>query len=347
MQKKEGGMINKSLLALSKVLVLMSLGQKNSGHINYRDSKLTRILKTSLSGNARMAVICCISPSDKYVEETRSTLQFATRAKLVKTSAVANEVIDDSDLIEKLRLENARAKWEICKVENRLREMTNIHSSALSTKRELNNLKKFVFSGRSTAVSLVRNISNRVSVGSVFCSDEHCNLGRGNEFAFPQPDNVANPKASKDDLHVRPSCDEVKDGGIFFRAALDFKARHAKHLEARLKEATKDKRDANVKVRELEAEIDKVASERDNLLNTAQSRDDVSITCESPSEDDLSAINSSLDDDDFDFKDGNDDNDDEAWGLALEQEESSTFSVDRDQGAIYAIALAIAMHADI
>ncbi|EED96627.1 predicted protein, partial [Thalassiosira pseudonana CCMP1335] len=90
MQKKEGGMINQSLLTLSKVL--MSLGQKKTGHVNYRDSKLTRILKPSLSGNARMAVICCISPSDQYVDETKSTLQFATRAKLVKTNAVANEV---------------------------------------------------------------------------------------------------------------------------------------------------------------------------------------------------------------------------------------------------------------
>ena len=81
-------------------------------HINYRDSKLTRILKPSLSGNARMAVICCITPSDSYVEETRSTLQFATRAKLVKTSAVANEVVDDADVVAGLRREIARGRRE-------------------------------------------------------------------------------------------------------------------------------------------------------------------------------------------------------------------------------------------
>ena len=104
----------------------MSLGQKKPGHINYRDSKLTRILKPSLSGNARMAVICCISPSGKFVEETRSTLQFASRAKLVKTKATANEVIeDDAGLIAQLRLENANANTVNRKMEEKLRDMEN------------------------------------------------------------------------------------------------------------------------------------------------------------------------------------------------------------------------------
>ena len=103
----------------------MSLGKSNPGHINYRDSKLTRILKPSLSGDARMAVICCISPSDKYREETKSTLQFATRAKLVKTNATSNEFIEgESDIVAKLRLENVRAKKEIHEKEKQLRDMT-------------------------------------------------------------------------------------------------------------------------------------------------------------------------------------------------------------------------------
>jgi chromosome segregation ATPase len=104
----------------------MSLGMKNPGHVNYRDSKLTRILKPSLSGNARMAVICCISPSDKYTDETKSTLQFATRAKLVKTNATSNEAVEnESDVVAKLRLENVRAKMEIREKEKQLQEMAD------------------------------------------------------------------------------------------------------------------------------------------------------------------------------------------------------------------------------
>lgn len=106
-RQKEGGKINQSLLTLSRVIG--SLGQ-NATHINFRDSKLTRILQPSLSGNARMAVICCATPSELYLEETRSTLQFASRAKLVKTRAQVNEVLDDRSLIKKLQRELKEAR---------------------------------------------------------------------------------------------------------------------------------------------------------------------------------------------------------------------------------------------
>ena len=57
-----------------------------------------------------MAVVCCATPSELYLEETRSTLQFASRAKLVKTNAKVNEVIDDRSMIKKLQRELAEAK---------------------------------------------------------------------------------------------------------------------------------------------------------------------------------------------------------------------------------------------
>ena len=79
---KEGGKINQSLLSLSRVIHALSQQQPGQ-HVSFRDSKLTRLLQPSLSGNAKMAVVCCITPSNAYIEETRSTLQFASRAKLV------------------------------------------------------------------------------------------------------------------------------------------------------------------------------------------------------------------------------------------------------------------------
>mmetsp|Transcript_59860 Transcript_59860/g.147054 ORF Transcript_59860/g.147054 Transcript_59860/m.147054 type:complete len:2082 (-) Transcript_59860:233-6478(-) len=107
-RQKEGGLINQSLLTLSRVIV--ALGNPDQQHVNFRDSKLTRILQPSLSGNARMAVICCATPSELYLEETRSTLQFASRAKLVKTNAQVNEVIDERSMIRRLQRELAEAK---------------------------------------------------------------------------------------------------------------------------------------------------------------------------------------------------------------------------------------------
>jgi len=106
-RQREGGKINQSLLTLSRVIA--ALGSSNA-FINFRDSKLTRILQPALSGNARMAIICCASPSDLYLNETRTSLQFASRAKLVKTRAKINEVLDDRSLIKKLQRELAFAR---------------------------------------------------------------------------------------------------------------------------------------------------------------------------------------------------------------------------------------------
>jgi len=54
---KEAGNINKSLLTLGSVIAKLSEGG-GTGHVNYRDSKLTRILQNSLGGNARTGMIC-------------------------------------------------------------------------------------------------------------------------------------------------------------------------------------------------------------------------------------------------------------------------------------------------
>jgi hypothetical protein len=65
---------------------------KRSGHIPYRDSKLTRILQLSLGGNARAAIICTMSPAQTHVEQSRNTLFFATCAKEVTNNAKVNMV---------------------------------------------------------------------------------------------------------------------------------------------------------------------------------------------------------------------------------------------------------------
>lgn len=97
--------------------VIMRLSDKNNAvPIPYRDSKLTRVLRTSLEGNTRIAVICNISPSSEAIEETVSTLEFAKRAKKVVQTVKKNEPDETKMLI--LRYEN-----EIHSLQNRLKEM--------------------------------------------------------------------------------------------------------------------------------------------------------------------------------------------------------------------------------
>lgn len=70
----------------------------SSPHIPYRNSKLTRILQSALSGNARISVICTINPTFASKDESLNTLRFAQRTKLVKTAAKMTRIIDNSEL---------------------------------------------------------------------------------------------------------------------------------------------------------------------------------------------------------------------------------------------------------
>ncbi|KAF8118364.1 hypothetical protein N665_0005s0130 [Sinapis alba] len=108
---KEGCHINRSLLSLGTVIRKLSMGRQ--GHINYRDSKLTRILQPCLGGNARTAIVCTLSPARSHVEQTRNTLLFACCAKEVTTKAQINVVMSDKALVKQLQRELARLESEL------------------------------------------------------------------------------------------------------------------------------------------------------------------------------------------------------------------------------------------
>ncbi|KAI7874930.1 kinesin-domain-containing protein [Lichtheimia hyalospora FSU 10163] len=96
---KEGANINRSLTTLGKVIAGLAeqsmqesgakKGRKKEVFIPYRDSVLTWLLKDSLGGNSKTAMIAAISPAD--YDETLSTLRYADQAKKIKNKAVVNE----------------------------------------------------------------------------------------------------------------------------------------------------------------------------------------------------------------------------------------------------------------
>ena len=88
---REGSNINRSLLALSNVINKLSQGN-NKTFINYRDSKMTRILQASLGGNSKTAIICTMTQTMSNYQETVNTLHFGQKAKNVKTKVNVNEI---------------------------------------------------------------------------------------------------------------------------------------------------------------------------------------------------------------------------------------------------------------
>ncbi|KAI2784936.1 P-loop containing nucleoside triphosphate hydrolase protein [Daldinia loculata] len=92
---REGSNINKSLTTLGRVIAALAdpkaqrPGKRHRDVVPYRDSILTWLLKDSLGGNSKTAMIACIAPSD--YEETLSTLRYADQAKRIRTRAVVNQ----------------------------------------------------------------------------------------------------------------------------------------------------------------------------------------------------------------------------------------------------------------
>ncbi|CAN0910145.1 Kinesin-like protein KIN-7O [Linum grandiflorum] len=110
---KEGSHINKSLMTLGTVIKKLSEGaESQGGHVPYRDSKLTRILQPALGGNANTAIICNITLAQIHADETKSSLQFSSRALRIKNCACVNEVLTDAALLkrQKKEIEELRAK---------------------------------------------------------------------------------------------------------------------------------------------------------------------------------------------------------------------------------------------
>ena len=108
---KEGCNINNSLMVLGQVIQKLSSGDK--GHINFRDSNLTKILQNSIGGNAKTAIICTVTPAAMSEEQTISTLRFASQAKTIQNHAKVNEVLDDQALINRMKKDMTKLLKEL------------------------------------------------------------------------------------------------------------------------------------------------------------------------------------------------------------------------------------------
>ncbi|XP_038079402.1 centromere-associated protein E-like [Patiria miniata] len=122
---KEACRINQSLHQLAMVINKLSQGAE---FIPFRDSKLTRILQMSLGGNAKTAIICTITPAS--IEQTHSTLQFASRAKTIKNKPQINEVVSDEAMMQRQKKEIQELKRKVLELEQQgelLEEKASLH----------------------------------------------------------------------------------------------------------------------------------------------------------------------------------------------------------------------------
>ncbi|XP_077294969.1 kinesin-like protein KIF19 [Arctopsyche grandis] len=115
---QEGAHINRSLLALANCITALSGGAR---YVNYRDSKLTRLLKEALSGNCKTVMVAHVSPSLENREESRNTLLYADRANHI-TNKVKRNVLDTDYHVTQYRTVINELKDEIARLRTKMKE---------------------------------------------------------------------------------------------------------------------------------------------------------------------------------------------------------------------------------
>ena len=153
------------------IQALSQPNKKKTQHINYRDSKLTRILQPHLSGNAEIAILCCASRSKDFIEETRATLKFALRAKHVQVKPKPNEVMDHSTIIRNLRSQLHQTRKELQLTEKRLQEELNRKSINIGESSTLDAKKARLWSSNHVNITITEKANESLPSKSEFQSD--------------------------------------------------------------------------------------------------------------------------------------------------------------------------------
>eukprot|EP00871_Galdieria_phlegrea_P000210 jgi/Galph1/118/GphlegSOOS_G4768.1 len=153
---KEAANINRSLSVLGYVIMaLVDVANGRERHINYRDSKLTFLLRDSLGGNSMTCIIATISPSENNISETISTLKFAQRAKCMKNRAT----IQEDTVGNAMQLQG-----EIKRLQEFVRQL-------LSEREQLVN-KQMASNGKNPTLSTVKRQELVISSSSTSLTDE-------------------------------------------------------------------------------------------------------------------------------------------------------------------------------
>ncbi|KAM9381539.1 centromere-associated protein E [Phaethornis superciliosus] len=190
---KEGCNINRSLFILGQVI--KKLCDDPSGFINYRDSKLTRILQNSLGGNAKTVIICTITPVS--FDETLSTLQFANTAKRMKNTPKVNEVLDDDALLKRYRKEILDLKKQLEEVSSK----TQIHAME---KDQLAQLLEEKNSLQKVQEDRIRNLTEMLVTSASFSSKQNAKAKRRRRVTWaPGKINQANVSYFEDFENTR------------------------------------------------------------------------------------------------------------------------------------------------
>ncbi|EQB78241.1 kinesin family member 14 [Camelus ferus] len=214
---KEGVSINKSLLTLGKVI--SALSERAHGKrvfIPYRESVLTwqvalkheglygiQLLKESLSGNSKTAMVATVSPAASSVEETLGALRYATQARAIVNVARVNE-------------DKAGITFQM---DNHLPNLVNLNEDP-----QLSEILLYMLKEGTTTVGKRRpSSSHDIQLAGVLIAEDHCTISNVDGTVSITPVGEAKTYINGK-LILEPT--------VLHHALEDHRIRHAKILEA-------------------------------------------------------------------------------------------------------------------
>ncbi|XP_068604371.1 kinesin-like protein KIF9 [Brachionichthys hirsutus] len=126
---KDAAYINRSMSFLEQAV--LALADRRRDHVPFRQSKLTHVLKDSLGGNCNTVLVANVYGEAAQMDETLSTLRFASRMKRIRSDPVVNERTDSAARIRRLEKEIRLLKEELS-VSSVLANRTDAASEPLS-----------------------------------------------------------------------------------------------------------------------------------------------------------------------------------------------------------------------
>ncbi|KAJ3316448.1 hypothetical protein HDU76_001783, partial [Blyttiomyces sp. JEL0837] len=162
--------VNKSLLTLGNVISRIT-SESTPLHIPYRDSRLTRILQQSLSGNARVSLIATLSPLETDLDEAMNTLKFAYRSRKIPIRALENKLPDEKTLLRRFNLDVLELRKQLIEIDDGIKEDKVERFQSLLTRaalrERLDHLTKIILNSKTVTRKAILDWNDFAGTGAV------------------------------------------------------------------------------------------------------------------------------------------------------------------------------------
>ncbi|XP_070491651.1 kinesin-related protein 4-like [Chironomus tepperi] len=253
----EGLHINKSLLALGKIIRELSKPNANMKNVRFRESLLTRLLASSLGGNSYTTIICTASPV--CLEETFNTICFAQNAEKTKCKPISNSINDSAREVTILKSQVQKLQLELDFERSRISDNSIINFD--TTYQVTHTVRRTESLKRKFCVDHQESICENPT--KIFVQTDESAIEENKELIEELKKQVADFKTENENLKAQlTECNQNLDNLIHTKESLKHDLKEESHKGWKIKEKCKMLRNKLVRKKE------KLSSMKANLIDT-------------------------------------------------------------------------------